>query len=115
MDDGLADLLFRLAPRAGDAQDRTAEDHDLIGERRLRTKNAEQLIVVILEHFEVLIGRLGLDENDDVLQELRELRGQLAEGFLDELLEFAVGYYHPGMMLKPKVQPCPGRWNGFAQ
>ena len=105
VNDGLADLAFRLAPIARDAQNRTAKDHHLIGQRRMRAKDAEKLVVVILEHFQILVGRFGLDEDGDILQELRELRGQLAEGVLDELLEFAVSDYHPGMMLKPNVQP----------
>ena len=59
----------------------------------------------MLEEVEIFRGGLGLNENDDVVQQLGESRGQLAECLLDELLEFARRDHQPGMMLNPNVRP----------
>ena len=44
-----------------------------------------------IEHVEVFVRRLFLDHDRDIVEQRREPLGQLAEGLLDELLEFAAG------------------------
>jgi len=88
--DRVADLALRVTAIARDAQNGSTKNHHLIGQRRMIAKDAQELVVIIVEHFQVLVRRLGLDQNHDVFQELRELGWQLAEGVLDELLEFTI-------------------------
>lgn len=113
MNHRLADLLDGLFAGAGDAEDWAAEDRDLIGEERHAVGalghrdaavEAEELgaafIGIVIEGVEIAIARLFLDHDDDVVEEIGEAGRQLAEGFLDELLEFS-GSYQPGVMLNP--------------
>ena len=81
----------------------------------MMTKDAEELIVRIVEEVEIFIARLLLDDDGDVVKKIYETRWQLVKCLLDELLEFAVRNHQPGMILNPNTQPLPGRWNGLAQ
>ena len=117
VDDGLANLADDLRAGVGDAEDGTAEDRDLVGEQQHVVRAARHrdaaveteefgaaLVSLVVHRFEVVIGRLLLDDHDDVFEELREAGRQLVECFLDELLEFLsteIGRYQPGVMLKP--------------
>lgn len=108
MDDGLADLAHGLAFRAGDAEDRIAEDHHLIGERRLDAEDAEELVGV--GEVEVFVGRLVFHDDYDILEEGSEAVGKGVERLTDEALELHCGnVYQPGMMLKPNTQFFCGR------
>ena len=114
VNDRVPDLADCLPAIARVSKDRASKNHDLIGERRLRAEDAEELVVVVVEKIEIVIGRLLFDDYRDVVEKRCETLGQLAEGLLDELLEFAGRNHQPGMMLNPNTQPVPGRWNGLA-
>src|SRR6266545_2107971 len=101
VDDGVSDLADGLAARLAKAQDRTAEDGDLGGQVRGHrvaleeghtAKDAEELLLVgRVRQVVVIVRRLVLDNDDDVLQVLAKVRGNGGEGFLDVGLEVARG------------------------
>ena len=113
VDHGLANLANDLRAGVGDAEDRAAEDRNLVGEKQHVVRAARHrdaaieaeklrpvLVRGVIHRLEVIFGRLLLDDDHDVVEQLREAGRQLAEGFLDELLEF-IRRYQPGVMLKP--------------
>lgn len=87
VDDGVAHLTPHLSVRARHAQDRTSKDGNLIGERRRDAEDAEELVAFV-DQVPVVVARLVLDDDGDVLDEFREAVGQLVECFFDELPEF---------------------------
>ena len=98
VDDSVADLVHRVAAGACDAEDRPAEDGDLIGKVRRAVAalghrdaaiDTEELVRIFVEKVEILAGRLFLDDDGDVVEQGGEPLRQLAERLLDELLEVA--------------------------
>ncbi len=104
VDHRVADLVQRLMPGPRDAKDRSPENRNLVGKHRQHVVRAprprdaaidtQQLAVFILDEIEILVARLFLDDHGDVVQQLRELRRQRRERFLDDSLEFGAGEVH---------------------
>ena len=88
VDDGIADFADRVAAIARAAQNGPAKDHDLIRQRRMRAKDAEEVVGGIVEEAQILVGRLRLDHDGDILEKRRETLRQLVECLPDELREF---------------------------
>ena len=109
----VANLAMCVSFRCGNAKNRSAKDGDLIGERRVVSINAEELVIVFYE-IEVVVVRFFFDDDDDIFEQRRKTFGQLIECLLDELPEFGRRDYQPGRMLNPYTIFSPGRWNGFA-
>ncbi len=98
VDDGVADLADGLAARLAGAQDRAPEDGDLRGQaptaaasrskkgtpRKMPKSSSSSGVSVSVV---VLLGRLFLDDHDDVLEVLAKLRGHRRQRLLDEGLE----------------------------
>ena len=99
VDDRVADLADDLPAVARNAQNRTAENRNLIGksgkhvESALRKGNAavdaEQFIVgrTIVQNLAVFVGRLFFDDDDHVVEQPRKLVRKLFESLFDELVE----------------------------
>ena len=114
VDDCVPDFADCVAAITGVAQNGSAEDYDLVGQRRMHAKDAEEIVGVIVEEIEILVGWFFFDDDGDIFEKRRETLRQLVERLPDELLEFVRRDHQPGMILNPKTQPAPGRWNGFA-
>jgi len=89
-----------LGVRSCNAQNRAAEDCDLIGKRRRDAVDAEELVTVF-DEIEVVERWFFFDYDGYVFYEFRETIRQLVECFGDELPEFIRLDYQPGRMLKP--------------
>jgi len=87
VDDGVANFGARFGVRARDAQNRSAEDRDLIGERRRDAVDAEELVIGV-DEIAIVERRFFFDDDGDVFDELRETIRQLVECLFDELPEF---------------------------
>jgi hypothetical protein len=94
---GLAHLLHSLLPRAADAVDRSAKHGDLVREQRHvvrpfgerdATVDAEQLRIGVGVALEVVLGRLVLGLDDNVLDKLGEPRRKRFQCFADDAFEF---------------------------
>ena len=79
--------MLSVSLRCGDTKNRSAKDGDLIGERRVVSINAEELVVVFNE-IEIVVVRLFFDDDDDIFEQRGKTFGQLIECLLDELPEF---------------------------
>ena len=97
---GLAHLLHSLLPRAAHAVDRSTEHSDLVRQQRHfvrpfgecdATVDAEQLrmgVGTALDAFEIVLGRLVLGRDDNVLDKIGEPRRERFQCFADHAFEF---------------------------
>ena len=100
VDDRLANLRNDIPAVARHAENRTAENRDLVGQRGRHVEaslrksnaavNAKQLVVgrSFAKDVAVFVSRLFFNNDDDVVEEPRELVRQLFESLFDELVEF---------------------------
>lgn len=99
VNDGLANLAHDLLPAARNTEERSAENRNLVGQRRkhveaaLRKGNAaidaEQLVVgrSLAQSLAVFVGRLFFDDDDHVVEQPRKLVRKLFESLFHELVE----------------------------
>lgn len=99
VNDRLAHLGNDVPAVSRNAQDRTAENRNLVGQRgkhvkaSLRQRDApvdpQKLVVVrsVTKDVAVFLSRLFFDHDNDVVEQPRKLLGQLFESLFDELLE----------------------------
>src|ERR1051326_1909132 len=83
---GVSYFRSHVGARSRDAEDRSAEDRNLIGERRCDAVHAEELVIGV-DEIPIIARRFVFDDDGDVLDELRETIGQLVECLFDELPE----------------------------
>ena len=100
VDDGLAHLVNDVPAIARNAENRTAKNRNLVGQRgqhvkaSLRQSDAavDPKKLVVSRSFSkdvaVFVSRLFFDHDNHVVEEPRKLFGQLIESLFDELLEF---------------------------
>ena len=99
VDDRLANLANDVAAVSRNAENRTAENRDLIGKRgqhveaAVRQRNAavdpKKLVAgsTVVEHLQVLVRGLFFDDDHDVVEEPRKFVRKLFESLFDELVE----------------------------
>ena len=99
VDDRLADLANDLSPASRNAQNRPAENRDLVRQRgkhveaslgkRDASVDSKKLVSgsVVAQHFAVLVRGLFFDDDHDVVEQPRKFVRKLFESLFDELVE----------------------------